>query len=106
MMQVLNEFMASMLLLSLCAGIAFGIIFFGGLWWTVKLMHSLKQPALWFFVSFIVRVSLVLYGVYWVANGQWQLMLMFMLGFLVARFVIHFGVRALVAGSNEASHES
>lgn len=105
-MQILNEFMTGILLLALCVGIGFGVIFFGGLWWTVKKMHSVKQPALWFFVSFIVRVSLVLYGVYWVANGQWQPILMFMLGFFAARFAIHLYVRELAAGSKGVSHES
>ena len=35
-----------------------------GLWWTVRLGVSSKQPALWFLVSLLLRMAIVLAGFY------------------------------------------
>ena len=44
----------------LAAGVLLGAIFFGGLWLTVRKGVSSKQPALWFFGSLLLRMSIVL----------------------------------------------
>ncbi len=78
----------SALLLAWIAGIAFGSIFFGGLWWTVRKGLSSKRPALWFLASLLLRTSIVLAGVYFVAQGRWQRMLLCLLGFVTARVAV------------------
>jgi len=50
------------LALAWLAGGALGAIFFGGLWWTVRKGVSSPQPALWFFGSLLLRMSIVLAG--------------------------------------------
>ena len=59
------------LLLVLLAGVALGLVFFGGLWWTVRRGLASPRPALWFIGSLIVRVALTLGGIYMVAGDQW-----------------------------------
>jgi len=70
------------------AGVALGIIFFGGLWWTVRRGLSSRRPALWFIGSLLLRMSVALTGFYYVGGGQWQRLLPCLLGFIVARFVV------------------
>jgi F1F0 ATPase subunit 2 len=76
------------MLLSCAAGLGLGLIFFWGLWFTIKKMVSAKKPALLFLGSLIVRVSITLVGFYYVALGNWQRLLICLLGFIVARFII------------------
>ena len=61
----MNELLT--LVLALAAGVLLGAIFFGGLWWTVRKGVSSKQPALWFFGSLLLRMSIALAGFYFVA---------------------------------------
>ncbi len=78
-------------ILAFVAGIALGVIFFGGLWFTVKKLITAKVPALWMVGSFILRVGMVLLGFYFIGAGNWQRLLICLLGFIAARFiVIHF----------------
>jgi len=74
--------------LALMAGVLLGAIFFGGLWWTVQKGVSSKQPAIWFFGSLLLRMSIVLAGFYVVSNGHWERLLMCLLGCVIARFIV------------------
>ena len=56
------------LVLAWVAGVLLGAIFFGGLWWTVRKGVSSKQPALWFFGSLLLRMSIALAGFYFVVG--------------------------------------
>jgi F1F0 ATPase subunit 2 len=76
------------LLLAFLAGGALGGIFFGGLWWTVRKGLSSKQPALWFVPSLLLRMSIVLAGLYFVAHGRWQRLLLCLFGFVIARLLV------------------
>jgi F1F0 ATPase subunit 2 len=72
----------------LIAGMLLGGVFFGGLWWTVRRGLSAKQPALWFGVSLLLRSAIVLAGFYLVAGPDWQRLLLCLLGFIIARYII------------------
>ncbi len=73
---------------SMAAGVLLGAIFFGGLWLTVRKGVSSKQPALWFFGSLVMRMSVVLSGFYFVSGGRWERLLACLLGFIMARLVV------------------
>jgi F1F0 ATPase subunit 2 len=79
-----------LVILAFIAGLALGILFFGGLWFTAK------TPAIWFFSSFFLRVSIVLIGFYFVSNGNWQRLLTCLLGFVVARFIVMYFTRSII----------
>ena len=70
------------------AGLALGIVFFGGLWFTVKNVVKSKIPALWIFLSFFIRMSITLLGFYFISMGSWQRLLISVLGFIAARFLV------------------
>jgi len=70
-----------------------GALFFGGLWWTVRHGVSCKQPALWFLVSSLLRTSAAMAGFYFAAGGDWQRLLVCVLGFVMARPVVTWTTR-------------
>ncbi len=63
------------------AGVALGLAFFGGLWWTVRRGLASTQPALWFLGSLLVRTAVAAGGFYLVGGGQWTRLLACLLGF-------------------------
>lgn len=88
------------LLLVWMSGGALGMLFFGGLWWTVRRAVGAKQPALWLLGSLVLRTSAVLAGFYLVSGPHWERLLACLVGFIMARFVVLRMTRA----SEEASH--
>lgn len=80
------------LVLTLAEGGLMGAMFFGGLWWTVQKGLSSKRPAPLFLGSLLLRTVLALAGFYFVSNGDWQRLLLCLVGFTVARhfFTRHF----------------
>ena len=95
--------MTEMLILALVAGVALGVFFFGGLWWTVRKGLVAKTPAVWFLLSFLLRMTVVLGGFYLIAQqGQWQHLAMALLGFIIARMVL----TRIAPSPQEAGHAS
>ncbi len=76
------------LAMALATGVLLGTMFFGGLWWTVRKGASVKRPALWFFGSLLLRMSITLAGFYLVANGHWERLPVCLFGFIMARFIV------------------
>ncbi|MGD0907898.1 MAG: ATP synthase subunit I [Candidatus Acidiferrales bacterium] len=76
------------LMLVLTTGVLLGAIFFGGLWWTIQKGLSSKSSALWFFSSLLLRTSVVLIGFYFIGRGHWERLVVCLLGFIMARFVV------------------
>ena len=73
---------------AMVTGVLLGVMFFGGLWWTIRKSVSFKQPALWFLGSLLLRTSLVLAGFYFVGRGHWERLVACLLGFILARFIV------------------
>ena len=82
----MNEILS--LVLALVTGISLGMIFFGGLWWTVKNGKESKRPALLFFGSFLLRTGIVMLGFYFIGNGYWERMMVSLFGFIMARIIV------------------
>jgi F1F0 ATPase subunit 2 len=76
------------LMLAGAAGVGFGAIFFGGLWWTVRRGVSSPRPALWFLVSALLRNAVALAGFYYVSGGHWQRLVACLVGFIAARLIV------------------
>lgn len=72
----------------LVTGVLLGGMFYGGLWWTVRKGVSSQRPALWFFGSLLLRMSIALAGLYFVADGHWVRLLVCLLGFVTARLMV------------------
>jgi F1F0 ATPase subunit 2 len=76
------------LVLSLFGGVLLGIIFFGGLWWTIQRGVSSRNPATQFAGSLFLRTAITLAGFYFIAHGDWRKMLACLLGFSGARVCV------------------
>ena len=76
------------LVLALLSGGVLGAIFFGGLWWTVRRGISSQRPALWFFASLLLRMSIILPGFYLVGRDHWERLTACLLGFVIGRLVV------------------
>ncbi len=77
-----------LLLAALATGLLLGAFFFGGLWWTVNKGVSSERPALWFFGSMLLRMSVTLAGFYLVGRDDWQRWLLCLVGFALARLIV------------------
>lgn len=73
---------------AMVTGILLGMIFFGGLWWTVRRSVFSKQPAVWFFSSLLLRMSIALAGFYFVSDSHWERLLVCLFGFVLARLIM------------------
>jgi F1F0 ATPase subunit 2 len=47
-----------------------------------------KRPGLIFMGSFFFRISITLIGFYYISNGNWKKLVICMVGFIAARYVI------------------
>ncbi len=83
----MNEIMS--LALAVVTGILLGVIFFGGLWWTIHKGVESKRPGLWFFGSLLLRTGIALVGFYFIGNGHWERMMVCLLGFVMARIIVN-----------------
>lgn len=71
--------------LALVAGLAAGVLFFGGLWLTVSRSLKSKAAPILFLGSFFVRSALVLAAFYWVGHGHFYRLLAALAGFVAVR---------------------
>ena len=76
------------MVMAFIAGILLGTVFFGGLWLTVKKAVAAANPALWFLASSLIRTGIVLTGFYYTTNGDWERLVICLLGFIAARFMV------------------
>jgi F1F0 ATPase subunit 2 len=82
----MNEVLS--LLLVAVTGFVLGLIFFGGLWWTVRRMLHSPWPGLWMLGSLLLRMAIVLSGFWLVAGHDWKRMLVCLAGFFIARLAL------------------
>jgi F1F0 ATPase subunit 2 len=76
------------LVFALFSGVFLGVVFFGGLCWTVRRGLLSPLPALWFSASSLIRAVLAVVGFYVVSHGEWRRLLACLLGFFLARIVV------------------
>jgi len=74
--------------LALATGVILGCFFFGGLWWTVQQLVTTKKAALVLLASLVLRTAVVLWGFVLVGGGQWQRLVVCLLGFVVGRSLV------------------
>lgn len=78
------------------AGGLLGIIFFGGLWWTVRRALSSEAAGIWFACSYLLRFSLLAVGLYVLAHDDAVRGLGAAIGLIAARLVmVRLGLRGL-----------
>jgi F1F0 ATPase subunit 2 len=76
------------IIVGLLAGFGLGVVFFGGLWLTVRALPRSTKPTALMLGSFWARTILVVAGFAAAAAGNWQTLILCLLGFTLARFVL------------------
>ena len=76
------------ILLILTMGSLIGIVYFGGLWFTVIHGLSSRWQIFWFVVSFLIRISFALISFYYLSQGIWQNLLFGLVGLVIGRHLI------------------
>jgi F1F0 ATPase subunit 2 len=69
-------------------GFALGLLFYLGLWFTVRHLATTAHPILLTTASYWLRMSAVLAAFLWVMRGSWQNALLCLAGFIVARIAV------------------
>ncbi|MDN4502663.1 ATP synthase subunit I [Alteromonadaceae bacterium BrNp21-10] len=69
----------------LLAGIGIGLFFFATLWITVHKGLQSTNPALWFLLGLLIRMSVSVSLFYWLGANDWQRLLACLLGFIIGR---------------------
>ena len=93
-------------LLAGLAGLALGVVFFGGLWWTVLKAASSGHPARWFLGSALLRGAIVLPGFFLLSGGHWQRLVGALVGFIVARLGVIWLTRPMPETAGQARREA
>ncbi|QDV51926.1 ATP synthase subunit I [Gimesia fumaroli] len=88
----MNQLLTFQLIASCIAGTLLGVLFFGGLWYTIKQLPKARHPWLLFLMSGMSRTLITLAGFWFVGiwlseTGRWQRMVACLLGFIIARYV-------------------
>ena len=78
----------SVLVLCALGGAGLGLFFFGGLWLTVQRMPGTKQPMVFLTVSMILRLIVLLIGLFFIMDGDVFRLLAAVTGILAARFTL------------------
>ncbi len=69
-------------------GVAIGLFYFGGLWWTVRRMPTARRPELWILVGFYARAGLGLTAIFFASGGRWDGLMACVIGFMAARMLL------------------
>jgi len=85
----------SNLIWAFIVGLLLGILFFGGLWITVKKIINSKTPGLLMVGSFVLRITIVLAGFYFIGLGDWKKLIACLIGFMVSRFTVIYLTKSL-----------
>ncbi|MBZ9612456.1 ATP synthase subunit I [Rheinheimera maricola] len=74
--------------LALLAGVALGVGYFAGLWWTVRQLGNSKYPGLLCCGSLLVRLGSVMLGFYFLLVVSVFSAMVALLGFVLARLFV------------------
>lgn len=73
--------------LAFTLGMGLGILYFGGLWLTLRKIPAVRRPAGLMAASLCLRMALVLVAFYLIAGDGPEGLVSCLLGFLLARFL-------------------
>jgi F1F0 ATPase subunit 2 len=93
------------LVLAWVAGLLLGAMFFGGLWWTVRMGTASPRVALWFLGSLLLRIGIALVGFYYVSGGHWERLVTCFVGFVMARLIVTWLTRPSGAHQHHTTQE-
>jgi len=69
-------------------GLLLGLVYFGGLWLTVRRLTTGKHQAIVMLGSFVIRNALMVIGFFPVIRQGWQTTLICLAGIIIVRFIL------------------
>lgn len=87
-------------------GALLGFLFFAGLWLTIQKGIDSAHPGIWFALSLLLRLGLVVLGFVWAARQGWQNLIAALAGFIVVRSVLSGRARHQVDAIKQKKEES
>lgn len=93
---------AGRIVVAAVAGLVLGGVYFWGLWWTSRRVGTTAAPGLLFFVSFVVRMAVLLSGLWVVTRGRLVETAVAVVGIMAARRLIVGAVRRGLPETPEA----
>lgn len=82
----MNDFTA--LLPAFGAGAALGLFYFYGLWYTVRRLQSARWAPLWLLGSGVLRMAVLVVGLYYLGGGDWRRLLAALVGIVLVRLLL------------------
>jgi len=73
---------------SLVVGVMLGVLFYGGLWMTVRRLPVTRHPVAMTLGSLVLRMAMVLTGLLLVSRGRWQNVLACLVGLTIGRIAV------------------
>jgi F1F0 ATPase subunit 2 len=86
------------MVLALVGGLALGLLFFGGLYVSVDRLNTVRYPALMMLGSTVIRMAVLLAGVFLLMQGEVRNAAAALAGVVVAKFVLIYLVRKRALG--------
>lgn len=74
-------------------GVVLGLVFFGGLYWSVQKLSTVKHPGLLMMASLLLRMGVLLTGLYFLMAGEIKNLLAAVAGVMLMKFVMIARVR-------------
>lgn len=76
------------LILAFAGGFAIGLLYFLGLWLTLRFMQFARRPVMFILSSFIVRTAIAAGLFVWIGNGKLPRFGLALVGFVLARVIV------------------
>lgn len=73
---------------ALVAGAGLGLLYFLGLWETVRRLSLLRWAPLWLLASLVLRLAILLGGLYWIGAGDWRRFVAALGGVILVRLLL------------------
>jgi F1F0 ATPase subunit 2 len=74
-------------------GMLLGLVFFGGLYWTVQKIGTVKYPGPLMLISAVGRMVMLLLGIYFLGGNDMKQFLAVLAGVILVKFLIILSVR-------------
>lgn len=78
------------MIVSFLVGLVLGVIYFGGLYYSTKKFNTVKSPALFMVISFIIRMGILVLGFYYLTKTDYKNVLLGLVGVILVRYIMIF----------------
>lgn len=74
--------------LACAAGLVLGLVYFGGLWLTIRQMPRSRHPVALFLASLILRSVIAVTGFFLIMGNHWERAIACLVGFMLVRLIL------------------